>query len=70
MGTRVMANIFIAEIDTRIQSCAIDENLNHIYFHKRYIDHILVIWKGTEEHLKTFLTKINLLHHSIKFTCD
>jgi hypothetical protein len=73
MGTRVaptMANLFMAEIDTQIQKCAIDENLNYIHFYKRYIDDILVIWTGTEEQLKEFITKINLLHHSIKFTCD
>jgi hypothetical protein len=73
MGTRVaptMANIFMAEIDILIQNCAIKEKLNFIHFYKRYIDDILVIWTGTETDFKLFITKINMLHHSIKFTCD
>ncbi len=73
MGTRVaptMANIFMAEIDEKIQKCARDENLDFIHFYKRYIDDILVFWKGSLEQLNDFMTKINSLHHSIKFTCD
>jgi hypothetical protein len=60
----------MSKINTKIQNCAKDENLDYIYFYRRYIDDILVIWTGTLEQLKEFLTKINLLHHSIKFTCD
>jgi hypothetical protein len=73
MGTRVapmMANIFMSEIDNKIQKCAKDENLDYIHMYKRYIDDILVFWKGTVEQLNTFVTKINSLHHSIKFACD
>ncbi len=73
MGTRVaptMANIFMSEIDSKIQNCARDENLDFIYFYKRYIDDILVIWTGTLEQLNSLMTKINLLHPSIKFTCE
>jgi hypothetical protein len=73
MGTRVaptVANIFMSEIDNKIQKFAKEENLEFIHFYKRYIDDILVIWKGTVEQLNIFMTKINLLHPSIKFTCE
>jgi hypothetical protein len=73
MGTRVaptMANIFMASIDTLIQNTAITENLNYIYFYKRFIDDIFIIWTGSEDSLKTFMSKINELHHSIEFTCE
>jgi hypothetical protein len=65
-----MANIFMSEIDTKIQNCAKNDNLDFIYYFKRYIDDISVIWTGTVEQFNIFMTKINLLHHSIKFTCD
>ena len=73
MGTRVaptMANIFMAEIDNKIQKCAKEENLDYICFYKRYIDDILVFWKGSVEQFNDFMLRINSLHHSIKFTCD
>jgi hypothetical protein len=43
MGTCVaptMANIFMSEIDTKIQNCAKRENLDFIHYYKRYIDDI------------------------------
>ena len=73
MGTRVaptMANIFMAEIDTLIKNASITENLNHIHYYKRFIDDIFIIWTGTEANLLEFMSKINELHHSIKFTCE
>ena len=39
-----------------------------IIFYKRFIDDIFIIWTGTEEELKTFMTKINNAHPTIKFT--
>jgi hypothetical protein len=65
-----MANIFMAQIDKLIQECALKENLNYILYYKRFIDDILIIWTGTEDQLKNLMSKINKLHHSIKFTCD
>jgi hypothetical protein len=73
MGTIValtMANLFIAQIDEQIQKCAVDKNLDYIRYYKRFIDDILIIWTGSEDQLKNLMTKINELHHSIKFTCD
>jgi hypothetical protein len=73
MGTRVaptMANIFMASIDNLIQSLSVTENLNYIHFYKRFIDDIFIIWTGSKEDLNLFMSKINDLHKSIKFTCD
>jgi hypothetical protein len=73
MGTRVattMANIFMASIDNLIQNTAITKNLIYIHFYNRFIDDIFIIWTGSEDSLKIFLSKINELHHSIKFTCE
>ena len=40
---------------------------NSIMLYVRYIDDIFLIWKGTEDDLKKFLSEINEVHHSIKF---
>jgi hypothetical protein len=37
-------------------------------FYKRYIDDILMLWKGSEEKFLEFMNKINSLHPTIKFT--
>jgi hypothetical protein len=71
MGTRVAptyANIFMEKIDTMVQKCGKTENEEHIMFYKRFIDDILIFWKGTEEKFVEFMTKINTLHPTIKFT--
>jgi hypothetical protein len=73
MGTCVaptMANLFMADIDKLIQECAKHQNLDYIQYYKQYIDDILIFWSGSEEQLQLFMTKINMLHQSIKFTCD
>ena len=71
MGTRlapVFANLFMAMIDNLI--LAIDEFRRFIAFYKLFIDDIFIIWTGTEEDFIKFMTKINTLHKTIKFTCS
>ena len=71
MGTKAaptIANIFMAEMDEKIQKCAIFENKNAIHFYKRFIDDVFMIWTGTVTQFKTFMDKINLLHKTLKFT--
>ena len=68
MGTRVAptyANIFMKKIDTMIQNIARETNSKLISFYKRFIDDIFIIWHGTEEELKEFMTKINKAHPTI-----
>jgi hypothetical protein len=69
MGTRVaptMANIFMSEIDTKIQTCAKNENLDYIHYFKRYIDDILLIWKGSSAELCRFRAKFGSANNNIK----
>ena len=35
---------------------------------KRFIDDIFVIWTGSKSEFITFMTKINQIHNTIKFT--
>ena len=67
MGTRAaptFANIFMAKIDkwvlTASNSCA--------YFFKRFIDEIFMLWTGSETEFLDFMTQINSIHPTIKFT--
>ena len=41
-----------------------------ILLYKRFLDDIFMVWKGTIEELQNFLTQMNLLHPSIKFTAE
>ena len=71
MGTRLapaFANLFMAKIDGMI--LAIDEFRKFIAFYKRFIDDIFIIWTGSEAEFLQFMTKINKLHETIKFTCS
>jgi hypothetical protein len=76
MGTKgapTIANIFMAEIDIKIQNCAMinqqtstNTNRNQIYFYKRFIDDIFIIWTGTKEEFSHFIEKINTIHQTHK----
>jgi hypothetical protein len=65
-------NIFMAEIDTKIQNCALinqqtltntsrtpTNTRNPIQFYKRFIEDIFIIWTGTKEEFSHFMEKIN-----------
>ena len=79
MGTRAaptIANIFMSFIDKRIKQCAEEcaknfgQKTNPFLFFKRFIDNILMFWTGTVDEFNTFLTEINKLHPTIKFTAS
>ena len=75
MGTRsapTIANIFMTVIDKMLRDCARSQNplVDPILFFKRFIDDIFLIWTGTVSELETFLTEINKLHKTIKFTAN
>ena len=44
----------------------------HVLLYKRFLDDIFIIWSGSEEQFKDFMSKLNTFHHCIKFTssCD
>ena len=64
------ANLYMAVVDIWLESCALDEQTleNFIIFLKRFIDDFLIFWTGTEEQLLAFMTRINNIHPTIKFT--
>ena len=67
MGTRpapTFANLFMAEVDKKL----LNVGQGHVYYCKRFIDDIFIIWTASEEEFKVFMEKINGLHETIKFT--
>ena len=69
MGTKMApayANLFMGSIEPRLQTLGLDK----IHTWKRYIDDIFVIWLGSNEELTTFISKINQVHPTIKFTYE
>ena len=56
------------EVDKQVQECAKNEGESQILLYKRFIDDILLLWKGSEEKFLEFMDKINSLHPTIKFT--
>ena len=69
MGTKMApayTNLFMGKLEEKLQE--IDKP--HILIWKRFIDDIFVIWTGSEAEFQTFMTKINQVHSTIKFTCE
>ena len=64
------ANIFMSFIDSKIKDLAkqLNNDVDPLFCYKRYIDDIFIIWSGSVECLDLFLTAVNNVHHSIKFT--
>lgn len=65
----LLAEFFMDNIENRI----FDTNnrfTRSIGMWKRYVDDIFCIWKGTEEELQIALSKMNEIHHRIKFTVE
>ena len=67
MGTRMApsyANLFLAKFETDALSHA--PHQPHTWW--RFIDDIFMIWTHTEDELRTFITYLNNIHHTITFT--
>ena len=67
MGTKMApsyANTFMGRIEKQLQEIGRD----NIFLWKRFIDDIFLVWLGTEDELKRYLTTINTIHATIKFT--
>ena len=66
------ANIFMArKIDPKLLAAAEKYRFNGrspIVFMKRFLDDIKMVWRGSTEDLHKFLSDINKIHSSIKFT--
>ena len=73
MGTRcapTIANIFMGAIEKTILNDSPLSMFIFDQFWRRFIDDVLLIWTGTESQLKEFITFINTLHPTIKFTAN
>ena len=68
MGTNaapVLANLYLADLlDPHITA-----NRN-VRYYKRFLDDLLIFWKGTDEDLTTFIANLNNLIPGIKFTSN
>ncbi|RZC38639.1 uncharacterized protein BDFB_012691, partial [Asbolus verrucosus] len=64
----LMAEIFMNSLERKIQSSAMFSK--HILFWIRYVGDILTLFKGTKDDLNQFLSFLNFLHPSIKFTFE
>ena len=67
MGTKmapVYANLFMGKVEEQL----IELGKPHIKLWKRFIDDIFVIWTGSKSEFVTYMTIINQIHNTIKFT--
>ena len=67
MGTRMApsyANLFLAKFETD----AVTHAPHQPHTSWRFIDDIFMIWTNTEDELRTFITYLNNIHPTIKFT--
>lgn len=63
----LLSNIFMDSLENKIQKLSLSNNL--IYWF-RYVDDILILWKGTSRQLQQFHLKLNDLDKNIKFTLE
>ena len=67
MGTKMApayANLFFGRLETQL----INQAPESIHTWKRFIEDIFIIWTGSNEEFKEFMSKINQIHPTIKFT--
>lgn len=64
------ANLFMAKIDKLATDLAqnFGDGTYPIKAWKRFLDDIFILWVGSVENLHAFLTELNLIHPTIKFT--
>lgn len=63
----ILAEIFMDYFETKIMKHPLSKNLLFWY---RYVDDIIVCWKGTSRQLDNFFIYINNIHNNIKFTIE
>ena len=67
MGTKMVpayANLFMSRLEAQL----INQAPEFIHTWKRFIDNIFIIWTGTTEDFEKFMSNINQIHPTIKFT--
>lgn len=63
----LLAEIFMNNLELQIQTLPLAKNLVYWY---RYVDDVLILWRGTTRQLSTFHKQLNALHKNIKFTLE
>ena len=69
MGTKMapaFANVFMGDFERK----ALNNSFDKPYIWWRYIDDIFLIWTLGEEKLDKFITNLNSLHQTVKFTSE
>ena len=75
MGSRCIpnyANIFMNKIEKKALNAGtnFEEGVYPILLFKHFLDDIFIIWMGSVEILKKFLTQLNTIHPTIQFTAN
>ena len=67
-----VANIVMAAVDVLIKNCAKELFTTKvtIKFYKRFLDDIFMLIRGSCSDLHKFLSEVNLLHPTLKFTLE
>jgi hypothetical protein len=63
----LLADFFMNFLEEKISILPLFKNL---VFYYRYVDDILGLWTGTKRQLDLFLTNLNIINDSIKFTME
>ena len=69
MGTKMTpayANLFMGKLEEKLK----EFGKQHIMLCKRFIDDIFVIWTGSTSEFTIYMTNINQIHPTIKFTYE
>ena len=69
MGTKMApayANLFMGRLEAQL----INQAPESIHTWKRFIDDIFIIWTGTNAEFEKFMSNINQIHPTIKFTYE
>lgn len=66
----LLAEIFMNKLETEHVMSQKNPYFKHIVYYHRYVDDVLIAWKGTDRQLTSFITYMNKIHEKIKFTLE
>ena len=64
----LMSEIFMSKFDQLI--CENEKWTKSIFFYRRYVDDIFLIWRGTDRELSKFVNQINKLEKNLRFKVE
>ena len=67
----IYADLFMSELETTFLKTSGKKFKDNIYrgFMRRFLDDIVILWKGPKERLEEFMCCLNNFHQTVKFTC-